>query len=76
MILCTFTAKKSTGEWVLKKNVTILKFEERLDHGNGNGYLLAARLYTSLNDAGKRTCKGKIRKVKRLQRQKVRNQLQ
>ena len=30
-----------------------MKFEEHLDHGNGGGYLLAARLYTSLNDTQK-----------------------
>ena len=38
---------------VLEKNATILKFEERLDHGNGYGCLLAARLYTSPNNTGK-----------------------
>ena len=38
---------------VLKKKATILKFQERLDHGNGGRYLLAARLYASPNDAGK-----------------------
>ena len=32
------------------KNTTILKFEERLDHGNGNGCLLALNLYAILND--------------------------
>ena len=36
---------------VLKKITNILKFEERLDHGNGGGDLIAARLYVSLNDA-------------------------
>ena len=30
---------------VLKKNTTILKFEESIDHGNGDGYILAVQLY-------------------------------
>ena len=30
---------------VLKKDTTNLKFEVLLDHGNGDGYLLDARLY-------------------------------
>ena len=29
---------------VLKKNATILKFEESLDYGNGGGYLLPTRI--------------------------------
>ena len=37
---------------VLKKNATILKFEEHLYHGNGYVYLFSARLYASLNDTG------------------------
>ena len=57
---------------VLKKNATILKFEERLDHGNGNGYLLSARIYASLNDAGKITHKGRIQEGKISQRWKGR----
>ena len=48
---------------VLKKNATIRKFEECLYHGNGDGYLLAARLYASPYEAGKRTRKGRSRKV-------------
>ena len=38
---------------VLKKNATTLKLEERLDYGNSEGYLLAARLHTSPHDARK-----------------------
>ena len=38
---------------VPKKNTIILKFEERLDHGNFDGYLLDARLYTIPNDSRK-----------------------
>ena len=38
---------------LLNKNTTILKFEEHIDHGNGGSYLLAARIYTSPNNAGK-----------------------
>ena len=30
-----------------------MKFEVRLDHGYGDGYLLDARLHSRLNDAGK-----------------------
>ena len=44
---------------VLKKDTTILKFEDLLDHGNGDGYLLDARLYWSLNDTGKTHSEGK-----------------
>ena len=39
---------------VLKKNASILKFKESLVHGNGGGYLLVARLYTSPNNTGKK----------------------
>ena len=38
---------------VLKKNATILKFEDRLDHGNSDSYQLEMRLYTIPKDAGK-----------------------
>ena len=45
------TSKKES--LVLHKSTTILNFEDRLDHENGNGYILVARLYTSPNDIGK-----------------------
>ena len=48
---------------ILNKNKTILKFEERLDHGNCDSFLLAARLYTIINKSGKWTRKARIRKV-------------
>ena len=48
-----FNVKSDKESLVLKKNTTILKFEERLDHGNGGGYILAARLYTSPNGSRK-----------------------
>ena len=35
---------------VLNKNLTILKFEEHLYHGNGDIYILEARLYAIPND--------------------------
>ena len=41
------------------KNQIILKFEAFLDYGNGNGYLLAARIYTSRIDNGKMNKEGK-----------------
>ena len=44
-----FNVMSEKESLVLKKNATILKFEERLDHGNGGGYILAARLYASPN---------------------------
>ena len=44
---------------VLKKNATTLKFEGRLYHGNGDGYLLDARIYASPNDARKMYLEGK-----------------
>ena len=44
---------------ILKKNTTILKSEEHLDHGNGNCYLLYMRLLKIPNDAWKQTPKGK-----------------
>ena len=37
---------------VLKKSATILKLKERLYHGNGGSYLLAARIYISSNGSG------------------------
>ena len=43
----------------MKKNATILKFEERLDHGNGKSCILAARIYTSPNGAVKTHTEGK-----------------
>ena len=60
----------------LKKNATILKFEERLDHGNCDGCLLVTRLYAIPNDSGKLTRKGIIRKGKFPRRQKGRQRLQ
>ena len=44
---------------ILKKNETALNFEERLDHGNGDSYLLAKTLYASLNNTGKTHTEGK-----------------
>ena len=44
---------------VLKKNATILQFEERLGHGNGDGNILATKLYVIPNDAGKTYLEGK-----------------
>ena len=49
---------------VLKKNATTLKLEERLDYGNSEGYLLAARLHASPHDTIKLTHKRRIRKKK------------
>ena len=46
---------------VQKKKTTIMKFRERLDHGNRGGYILAARIYTSPNNAKKTDKGGKIR---------------
>ena len=47
-VTCAFTKGfNMTSEkeiLVLQKNATTLKFEKRLDHGNGDGYLLAVRL--------------------------------
>ena len=54
-----FNVMSEKESLVIKKNATILKFKERLDHGNGGGYLLAARLYTSPSDAGKTVKEGK-----------------
>ena len=31
---------------VLKKNATILKLKDRLDHGNYNSYILSVRIFT------------------------------
>ena len=38
---------------IIKKKVTILKFKDHLDHGNGDGYLLVMRIYAIPNHAGK-----------------------
>ena len=51
--------KSDKESLVLKKNTTILKFEDRLDHVNGGGYIFAARLYTSPNDSRKTYKEGK-----------------
>ena len=40
-----------------KKIPTVLKLEERLDYGNGNSCLLAARIYASPNGARKHNWK-------------------
>ena len=48
-----FNTTSEKESFVLKKNATIVKFEERLDHMNGDGYLLAVSLYASPNDARK-----------------------
>ena len=53
----TVTSDKET--LVLKRKTTILKIQEHLDHGNNGGYILAAKLYTSPNDAGKTDKEGK-----------------
>ena len=42
----------------LKKNATILKFEERLDNGSYDGYLMATWLYTSPNGVRKTDTEG------------------
>ena len=54
-----FNVKSDKESLVLNKNTTILKFEDRLDHVNGGGYLLTARLYTSPNDSRKTYKEGK-----------------
>ena len=43
---------------ILTKNITILKLEECLDHGNGGGYILAARIYEIPNKYGKTDSEG------------------
>ena len=48
-----FNLKLERESLILKKNSTILKSEERLDHGNGDDCLLAMRIYTSPDDTGK-----------------------
>ena len=55
----------------LKKNTTILKFDERLDHENGDGYLSAARLYTSPDESGKTHSEGKKPEGKSLTKSEV-----
>ena len=44
---------------ILKKNAAILKLEECLNHGNGDGCLQVVRLYSSPNDARKMDKEGK-----------------
>ena len=39
-----FNVMSEKESLVLKKNATILKFEESLDYGNGGGYLLPTRI--------------------------------
>ena len=46
---------------VLNKRATILKFEERLDHGNDGSYILDSRLYAIPNDARETDFEGKKR---------------
>ena len=53
-----FNVMSEKENFELKKNATILKFEERLYNGNGNGYILAARVYTSPNGARKTHTEG------------------
>ena len=36
---------------VLKKNATIMNFQDILDHGHGSTYLLALRIYARLKHA-------------------------
>ena len=47
-----FNMRSEKQNLILKKNTSITKLEEHLDHGNGSGYLLATRLNASPKDAG------------------------
>ena len=71
-----FQMTSENEKLILKKNATILNFEEHLDHGIDNRYLLAARIYTNASDCGKCTRNRRKQKGKLLWIWKVSQGLQ
>ena len=59
-----FNVKSEKYIIVLKINATTLKFEERLDYGNGKCYMLAEGIYANPNYNGETHLEGKKSKGK------------